>query len=506
MGLFVIILLVISAVILLISRRNTETILIAALNFSLAEFWYIMLIYISKKGGFTVQMEKLLFGTRAIRLKLQYLIFTLNRLGFVMAVGRFLFPLILMWLALYYSMRIAIERKKNLAIIAAVIPVLSLIIYYPSVFKWFIRRSDWVITFFVHGSLFWILLYMGIALILLMLELHDITIRFYRRQFGGRVMMILSLTILYGLYCPQDPAQVYLFYKNDFMGSRQGLWYLNPALNRGTYILVFILVIICTLVGVYSTLSYARENILEGIEENMIQRKFNTASKGASVFVHSVKNQLLANRILLKRTGVILSKDDPDLNLLRENYQQLSQNNEFMLERMEELYRSIRTNSIFLKEETLLSVCVQGIARFRKKYPDALVDCLVPENVIVLCDKNHLAEALYNLLSNGWEAQISAERTDKPIVLEAHEERLWTILEISDHGMGLSDKQRKHMFEPFWSSKNSNYNWGMGLYYVRQIVKSHLGTLRADTELGRGTTFTIQLPRYNRIHKSQEAE
>ena len=61
MGLFVIILLVISAVILLISRRNTETILIAALNFSLAEFWYIMLIYISKKGGFTVQMEKLLF-------------------------------------------------------------------------------------------------------------------------------------------------------------------------------------------------------------------------------------------------------------------------------------------------------------------------------------------------------------------------------------------------------------------------------------------------------------
>lgn len=505
MGLFVIVLLVISAVILLISRRNTETILIAALNFSLAEFWYIMLIYISKKGGFTVQMEKLLFGTHAIRLKLQYLIFTLNRLGFVMAIGRFLFPLFLIWLTIYYSERILHSNKRNFSIAAALIPILSLIIYYPAVFKWLIRQNDWVIAFLVHGSLCWILLYMGAALILLMVELHDITMRFYRRKFGGRVAMICSLMILYGLYCPQDPAQVYLFYKNDFMGSRQGLWYLNPALNRGTYILVFILVIICTLVGVYSTLSYARENILEGIEDNTIRRKFNTASKGASVFVHSVKNQLLANRVLLKRTGAILAKDEPDLTLLRENYQQLSQNNEFMLERMEELYRAIRTNSIFLKEESLLAVCEQGISRFRKKYSEARVVCQVPESVIVLCDKNHLAEALYNLLSNGWEAQISAERTSEPIELKVHEERLWTILEITDHGAGLSEVQRKHMFEPFWSSKNSNYNWGMGLYYVRQIIKSHFGTLRIETKLGRGTTFTIQLPRYDKVSREPEA-
>ena len=504
MGLFVIILLVISAVILLISRRNTETILIAALNFSLAEFWYIMLIYISKKGGFTVQMETLLFGTRAIRLKLQYLIFTLNQLGFVMAIGRFLFPLFLMWLALYYSKRIPVKHKKSLYLIAAVIPVLSLITYYPPVFKWLIRQNGRIIAFLVHSSLAWILLYMGIALVLLLTELHDITIRFYRRQFGWRVMMIVSLMILYGLYCPQDPAQVYLFYKNDFMGSRQGLWYLNPALNRGTYILVFILVIICTLIGVYSTLRYAREIIQEGIEENTIRRKFDTASKGASVFIHSVKNQLLANRILLKRAGAVLSKENPDIEIIRENYRQLAQNNEYMLERMEELYRSIRTNSIFLKEETLQSVCEQSISRFQKKYPDAEVERQIPETVIILCDMNHLAEAIYNLLSNGWEAQIAAEHTDKPIRMQVHEDRLWTVLEITDHGMGLSEEQRKHMFEPFWSSKNSNYNWGMGLYYVRQIVKSHFGILRIETRLGHGTTFSIQLPRYNKANKAAE--
>ena len=49
MGILVVFLLVLSAILLLLSRRTTETILIAFLDLSLAEFWYIMLIYIAKK-------------------------------------------------------------------------------------------------------------------------------------------------------------------------------------------------------------------------------------------------------------------------------------------------------------------------------------------------------------------------------------------------------------------------------------------------------------------------
>ena len=40
--------------------------------------------------------------------------------------------------------------------------------------------------------------------------------------------MLLSVTALYALYCPQDPAQVYLFYQDAYMAHR-GLWYLNPV-------------------------------------------------------------------------------------------------------------------------------------------------------------------------------------------------------------------------------------------------------------------------------------
>ena len=166
-----------------------------------------------------------------------------------------------------------------------------------------------------------------------------------------------------------------------------------------------------------------------------------------------------------------------------------------MIERMEELYRSVRTNSIVLAQEDLLSVFEDGLSLFHKKYPDVTVNYDIPADLTVLCDRTYLAEAIQNLLLNGWEAQIDAGRTDLPLEVSAHNERRFTVLEISDHGMGLSDEQRKHIFEPFWSSKNTNYNWGMGLYYTRQIVRSHLGTLRFETHPGSGSVFIIQLPR-----------
>ena len=51
-------------------------------------------------------------------------------------------------------------------------------------------------------------------------------------------------------------------------------------------------------------------------------------------------------------------------------------------------------------------------------------------------------------------------------------------------------------FDPFYSSKNSNYNWGMGLYYVREVVKSHLGKMRVESTEGKGSKFYILIPKY----------
>ena len=76
-------------------------------------------------------------------------------------------------------------------------------------------------------------------------------------------------------------------------------------------------------------------------------------------------------------------------------------------------------------------------------------------------------------------------------------ERLWTVLEVRDNGGGIPPELQSRIYEPFFTSKNTNYNWGMGLYYVRRIVKSHFGRLRLESRMGEGSSFFIMLPLYD---------
>ena len=80
-----------------------------------------------------------------------------------------------------------------------------------------------------------------------------------------------------------------------------------------------------------------------------------------------------------------------------------------------------------------------------------------------------MSEALYNLLTNAWEANGDAGHGDRPIRLSSSRERLYVVLEVRDEGCGMTKAEQKKIFEPFYSSKNSNTSWGMGLYHVRTI-------------------------------------
>ena len=107
-----------------------------------------------------------------------------------------------------------------------------------------------------------------------------------------------------------------------------------------------------------------------------------------------------------------------------------------------------------------------------------------------------LSEALYNLLTNAWEANVDAGHGDRPIRLLSSRERLYVVLEVRDEGCGMTKAEQKKIFEPFYSSKNSNTSWGMGLYHVRTIVRAHVGSLRVESKPGRGTSFFVLLPKY----------
>jgi signal transduction histidine kinase len=106
----------------------------------------------------------------------------------------------------------------------------------------------------------------------------------------------------------------------------------------------------------------------------------------------------------------------------------------------------------------------------------------------VLLDPRQMKHLLFNLLKNA----AKASSTDKEIVvrLEVNAE---LVLQVVDHGVGISEDLRLKVFEPFFTSDHEGT--GLGLSICRQVVRMHEGTITCEETPGGGTTFTVKIPK-----------
>jgi putative PEP-CTERM system histidine kinase len=112
------------------------------------------------------------------------------------------------------------------------------------------------------------------------------------------------------------------------------------------------------------------------------------------------------------------------------------------------------------------------------------------EEVFIEADPDRLAAIVENLIRNAQDATPS----DGEILIDLEPVGTMGILRIRDSGCGMaSDFIRERLFRPFDSTKGSE-SMGIGAYQAREYVRQIGGQLSVTSELGRGTTFSIELP------------
>ena len=67
-------------------------------------------------------------------------------------------------------------------------------------------------------------------------------------------------------------------------------------------------------------------------------------------------------------------------------------------------------------------------------------------------------------------------------------------ISISDTGSGIAEEKLNKIFEPFFTTKPVGKGTGLGLSIAYDIVKKHNGEITVESEMGKGTTFTVQIP------------
>src|SRR2546426_991867 len=112
----------------------------------------------------------------------------------------------------------------------------------------------------------------------------------------------------------------------------------------------------------------------------------------------------------------------------------------------------------------------------------------------VLGDPERLATAVDNLLQNAVKFSAGPPR----IEVVGNRENGRIHLGVRDHGIGIPEAARRHLFEKFYRVHNPQLQnvagTGIGLYLVRQVVEGHGGRGRVDSHLGEGSAFEIDLP------------
>lgn len=118
---------------------------------------------------------------------------------------------------------------------------------------------------------------------------------------------------------------------------------------------------------------------------------------------------------------------------------------------------------------------------------------LDPDLPNLLLEPETMQAAIVNLVKNALEAMPQGGQ----LVVRTHPTRIGIAFDLIDTGCGMDEKTAMHMFDTFYSTKNGGS--GLGLPTTRKIIAAHGGWIDVQSEVGRGTKFTLEFPTPPRI-------
>ena len=259
--------------------------------------------------------------------------------------------------------------------------------------------------------------------------------------------------------------------------------------NMTTSIIFSVVALLAVLFFVYSIFIILRQK-----RHSETQRDFiNNMTHEFKTPISSIK---IASEYLLQN-GTI--RNEPRLHnyisLINDQNQRLNDHVEKVL-----THAKIDKDKMQLKLETvdleaIIQDIIQSIHLLAVEKGAVLETKLSASYCIIQADKTHLSNVIYNLLENA----LKYNEGEPKIVIGLEDKDQKLILSIADNGIGIPKELQKNIFKRFYRVPTGNIHnvkgFGLGLSYVKQVIKTHGWQLGLDSESGKGATFIIKIPK-----------
>ncbi len=241
----------------------------------------------------------------------------------------------------------------------------------------------------------------------------------------------------------------------------------------------------------FISLKYGFLGVKLRVEKRRLDSTLRALTSGAQIVNHTIKNEvgkmmLYANRIQTYATET----NQPEL---KEDAKILIQSTQHILDMMNRIQGQLQ--DIVLREEWIhpsrvIEQVLDNVAPYADQHQVEIVTEL-DDTVTLRCDPVQLREILTNLIMNAFEAM----KQGGTLKLQQFLSKKHLVIAVSDTGIGISKENLPHVLDPFFSTKKSGQNFGLGLSYCYNVMQKHQGFLEIYSVKDEGTTVFLYFPR-----------
>lgn len=256
------------------------------------------------------------------------------------------------------------------------------------------------------------------------------------------------------------------------------------------FIPAFLFTFILVVLFIYSVFIIFRQKRLSELKNDFINNM--THELKTPIASISLAVQMLVDKSIKKSEHMtehlsgIISDETKRLQMLIEKVLQTS-----ILEGQKVSYKNVELdiNSLVAEVANTFELKVQKIGGIF----DAEID---PNETIIFGDKMHITNVISNLMDNAMKYR--KEDEEFHLHISTHTTNTHAVIEIEDNGIGIKKEDLKKVFDKFYRVHTGNRHdvkgFGLGLAYVKGIIKGMNGSIHAESEFGHGTKMIINLP------------
>ena len=454
---------------------------------TIAYMLFIAAVYVSKLTfySFPFRIDYIIY-LKFVRFRLSTL--QISRL-YNLAFALFMFS------SLYGARQLLKTDTKRLIMLS--LPIISFLILTDPM----VRRNLYLHSYYIYSSNFSTLaggaLKIGFQLLLtfyLLFPYYYIA-KFYRQtnyRIKRQNILILSLciTVINVFFC-----SVFMFgsFKNllFYNVNPVGIPFEQTKISGYITIPVLTLIILTAIIAILMVCKPFNLFYLEYRKNRDIIKNTNIFNKNISMNLHAYKNMMWGAKQQFELIKVALdAKDYTGIKEYADNGIEMADR---QLENLQNTLNSFNADTPFLENIDIVECLETAINKHKSHDVTIIRDFRQPE-IITFGNKYIITEVFNNLIINALESFNNCSRSNPMLILRAELEDNICMIEITDNGCGIPRKEIKNIFNPFFSTKQRTKNSGIGLNFVKMIVKSYAGTIEVISKENKYTTFQITLP------------